>query len=151
MRLLIQQVKSAELIIEDQNIHRQIWRWIILYLWIHTADLTTYKEKISRIVKKLPPLKCLTWEDWNINTSLDDINWDILIISNFTLFWRSLKWTKLDFVHSAPYKEAKEIYNYFVDEIKKAREWSNIQTGEFWADMIVKSVNEWPLNYVLDY
>ena len=151
MRLLIQQVKSAELIIENQNINRKIWRWIILYLWIHNDDLTTYKETISRIVKKLPLLKCLTWEDWNINTCLEDINWDILIISNFSLYWRSLKWTKLDFVHSAQYKEAIHIYNYFVEEIKKAREWANIQTGEFWADMIVKSVNEWPLNYVLDY
>jgi hypothetical protein len=33
MRLVIQQVKSAKLDIEKDNIHREIWRWIIIYLW----------------------------------------------------------------------------------------------------------------------
>ena len=149
MRLLIQQVKSAKLDIEEDNIHREIWRWIIIYLWIHVDDVDTYKEKISRIMKKMPLLKCLDWPDWNINTSLQDIDWEVLIVSNFTLYGRSTKWTKLDFVHSAPYKKAEEIYNYFIQEAKN--NWRKIQTGEFWADMTVRSINEWPLNYVLDY
>jgi len=149
MRLLIQQVKSAVLSIEKENIRREIWRGIIIYLGVHDQDLTCYGEKIDRIIKKIPLLKCLSWEDWAINTCLKDIHWEVLLISNFTLYWRSLKGTKLDFVHSAPYKEAEKIYNYFIEEAKKA--WWRIQTGEFWADMIVNSVNEWPLNFVLDY
>lgn len=149
MRLVIQQVKSATLDIEKQNIHREIWKWIIIYLWIHVDDLENYQEKISRIMKKLPVLKCLTGEDWNINTSLQDIDWEVLLVSNFTLFWRSTKWTKLDFVYSAPYPKAKEIYDYFIQEAKNSG-WK-IQTGEFWEDMIVSSVNLGPLNYVFDY
>lgn len=149
MRLLIQQVKSAKLDIEESKIHREIWRWIIIYLWIHVDDLETYPEKITRIMKKIPTLKWLTWTDWSINTSLQDIDWEVLLVSNFTLYGRSTKWTKLDFVHSAPYKKAEEIYNYFIDEAKA--NWRKIQTGEFWADMIVTSINEWPLNYVFDF
>jgi len=149
MRLLIQQVKSAILTIEEDNIRREIWRGIIIYLGIHDQDLTCYEEKIARIIKKIPLLKCLSWEDWGITTCLNDINWEVLLVSNFTLYWRSLKGTKLDFVHSAPYKEAEKIYNYFIEEAKKA--WWRIQTWEFWADMIVNSINEWPLNFVLDY
>ena len=149
MRLLIQQVKSAKIDIKEDNIHREIWKWIIIYLWIHVDDVETYQEKISRIMKKLPLLKCLDWPNWDINTSLQEINWEVLLVSNFTLFWRSTKWTKLDFVYSAPYKKAKEIYDYFVKEAKNS--WRRIQTGEFWADMTVTSVNEWPLNYVFDY
>ena len=149
MRLLIQQVKSAKLDIQSENIHREIWKWIVIYLWIHVDDVDTYPEKIARIMKKLPPLKCLDWADWSINASLLDIDWEVLLISNFTLYGRSTKWTKLDFVHSAPYKKAEEIYNYFIDEARA--NWRKIQTGEFWADMTVTSVNEWPLNYVFDY
>jgi D-tyrosyl-tRNA(Tyr) deacylase len=149
MRLVIQQVKSAKLDIEESNIHREIWRWIIIYLWIHVDDLDTYPEKIARIMKKFPLLKWLTGPDWNINTSLQDIDWEVLLVSNFTLYGRSTKWTKLDFVHSAPYKKAEGIYNYFIQEAKA--NWRKIQTWEFWADMTVTSVNEWPLNYVLDY
>lgn len=149
MRLLIQQVKSAKLDIQSDNIHREIWRWIIIYLWIHVDDVETYQEKIARIMKKMPLLKCLTWPDWNINTSLQDINWEVLLVSNFSLYGRSTKWTKLDFVYSASYKKAEEIYNYFIEQAKLNGR--KIQTGEFWADMIVNSINEWPLNYVLDY
>ena len=149
MRLLIQQVKSAKLDIQADNIHREIGRWIIIYLWIHNEDLDTYQDKISRIMKKIPLLKCLTWEDWNINTSLQEIDWEVLLVSNFTLYGRSMKWTKLDFVHSAPYKEAEKIYNYFIQEAKNNGR--KLQTGEFWADMIVSAVNDGPLNYVLDY
>lgn len=112
-------------------------------------DLDNYEDKVSRIVKKIPILKCLTWEDWNINTTLEDIHWEVLLISNFTLYWRSLKGTKLDFVHSAPYKEAEKIYNYLID--KAVEHWWRLKTWEFWADMIVNSTNIWPLNYVLDY
>ena len=149
MRLLVQQVKSAELSIEKENINRVIWRWLVIYLGISTEDLNNYQDKIARIVKKIPVLKCLTWEDWNITTSLEDIQWEVLLISNFSLYWRSLKGTKLDFVHSAPYKKAEEIYYYFIQEAKK--EWWRLQTWEFWADMVVHAVNDWPLNYVLDY
>ena len=149
MRLLIQQVRSAKLDIQSDNIHREIWKWIIIYLWIHVDDLDTYKEKISRIMKKIPLLKCLSWSDWNINTSLQEIDWEVLLVSNFTLYGRSTKWTKLDFVYSAPYKKAEEIYNYFIDEAKN--NWWKIQTGEFCADMNITSINEWPLNYVFDF
>ncbi len=149
MRLLIQQVASAILDIESEKIHREIWKWLIIYFWVHDEDYKDYKGKIARIIKKIPLLKCLSWEDWAINTSLNDINWEILFISNFTLYWRSLKGTKLDFVHSAPFKEAKEIYDYFIVEAKKA--WRKIQTWEFWADMTVRSCNLWPLNFILDY
>ena len=149
MRLLIQQVKSAKLDIEEANIHREIWRWIVIYLWIHVDDIDAYQEKIARIMRKIPLLKCLDWSDWNISASLEDINWEVLLVSNFTLYGRSNKWTKLDFVHSAPYKNAEEIYNYFIQEAKN--NWRKIQTGEFWADMTITSINEWPLNYVLDY
>ena len=149
MRLLIQQVKSAKLDIEANNIHREIGRGIIIYLWIHNEDLDTYQDKISRIMKKIPLLKCLTGPDWNINISLQDINWEVLLVSNFTLYGRSMKWTKLDFVHSAPYREAEKIYNYFIQEAKN-NGWK-LQTWEFGADMVVSAVNDWPLNYMLDW
>lgn len=149
MRLLIQQVKSAKLDIYADNIHREIWRWIIIYLWINVDDLDTYQDKIARIMKKIPLLKCLTWQDWNINTSLQEIDWEVLLVSNFTLYGRSMKWTKLDFVHSAPYREAEKIYNYFIQEARN-NGWK-LQTWEFGADMIVSAVNDWPLNYVLDW
>ena len=60
MRLVIQQVDKAILDIKEENIHREIWKWIIIYLWISTEDLDNYEDKVSRIIKKIPILKCLT-------------------------------------------------------------------------------------------
>ena len=111
MRLVIQQVKSAKLDIEEDNIHREIWKWIIIYLWIHVDDIDTYQDKIARIMKKMPLLKCLTWPDWNINTSLQDIDWEVLLVSNFTLYGRSTKWTKLDFNKRLKLREFKNKNN----------------------------------------
>lgn len=148
MRLLIQQVQSATLSIPDQNIQRSIGAGIIIYLGIHGEDLAHYEEKIARIVKKIPKLKCLSDETGNISRCLEDFGGEVLLVSNFTLYGRSTKGTKMDFVYSAPYQAAKNIYDYFIQEAKKAQ-WK-LQTGEFGADMTIQSVHTGPLNYVLD-
>ena len=148
MRLIIQSVSSASVEIKEQNIKRNINRGVIIYLWISSEDIETYPEKIEKIIKKLPTIKCLT-KDNSINTSINDINGEILLISNFTVYGRNHKGIKMDFVHSAPFNTAKEIYEYF---IKKALEsWRKLTTGEFWANMNIISENNGPINYVFDY
>ena len=148
MRLIIQSVQSASVEIKEQNIKRNIDRGVIIYLWISSEDIKTYPEKIEKIVRKLPTIKFLVEED-EINTSINDINGEILLISNFTVYGRNHKGTKMDFVHSAPFNKAKEIYEHF---IKKALEsWWKLQTGEFWTNMNIISENNGPMNYVFDY
>lgn len=149
MRIVLQQVSSATLVIEKEQIQRRIGKGIIIYLWIHVDDLEDYPLKIEKIIKKIPSLKCLVGDSWNIDTSLQELQGEILLVSNFTLFGRNHKGLKMDFMYSAPYLKAKAIYEYFIEQAKK--EWRNMQTWEFWADMRIESVNEGPINYVFDF
>ncbi|MDR0650217.1 MAG: D-aminoacyl-tRNA deacylase [Candidatus Peribacteria bacterium] len=120
MRLVIQSVQSAHVDIVDQSLQKKIGRGVVIYLGIHTDDITTYPEKIEKIIKKLPTIKFLVGETETIDQSLNDIQGEILLISNFTVYGRNHKGTKMDFVHSAPFEKAKIIYEYFVSEALKA-------------------------------
>ncbi|MDR2416539.1 MAG: D-aminoacyl-tRNA deacylase [Candidatus Peribacteria bacterium] len=120
MRLIIQSVQSASVHIIDQSLHRNIGKGIVIYIGIHNDDISTYPEKIEKIIKKLPTIKFLVSETGTINQSLNDIRGEILLISNFTVYGRNHKGTKMDFIHSAPFEKAKIIYEYFVSEALKA-------------------------------
>ena len=148
MRLIIQSVSSASVEITEQNIKREIWKWILIYLWISTFDLADYESKIEKIITKLPTIRFLDWEK-SIDQSINNINWEILLIPNFTIYGTNHKGTSMEFTNAAPFTKANEIYEYCV---KKALEsWWKLQTGEFWANMKVISQNNGPINYVFDY
>jgi len=148
MRLLIQQVKKATVSLPTQQIQRSIEKGMLIYLWIHKDDESDYQAKIEKIITKIPQLKCLSNHD-EIGVSLQDSQEEVLLISNFTLFGRNHKGTKMDFIHSAPHQKAKEIYDYFIQKAKES--WRKLQTGEFWAMMEIESINDGPINYVLDF
>ena len=149
MRLIIQQVSSAKVMIEKDHITREIGPWILVFLGIHKDDLGDYPEKIKTILYKLTHLKYLSWKDHGITTSLEENHGEILLISNFTVYWRNHKGTKMDFMYAAPFQEAKHIYDYFIEQALLCG--LPLKTWEFWADMQIQSTNEWPVNYVLDF
>lgn len=157
MRLITQSVYSASVEIRPPyegeseaggSVIRDISRGVLIYFGIHKEDLENYEEKVAKIMKKFPNIKMLEGEN-SIDQSLNDIQGEVLLIPNFTVYGRNHKGTKLDFVHSAPFTEAKKIYEYFITEAIK--NWWKIKTGKFWANMIVKSENRGPLNYVFDF
>ncbi|MDR0607485.1 MAG: D-aminoacyl-tRNA deacylase [Candidatus Peribacteria bacterium] len=86
-----------------------------MYLGISSSDLTDYSEKIEKIIHKLPTIRCLEGEK-NIDKSLNDIQGEILLISNFTLYGTNHKGTSMEFTGAAPFKEAKKIYDFFIEK-----------------------------------
>ncbi|MDR0370217.1 MAG: D-aminoacyl-tRNA deacylase [Candidatus Peribacteria bacterium] len=91
---------------------------MLIYLGIHINDLETYPEKIEKITKKLPTIRCLEGNN-SIDKSINSVNGEILLIPNFTVYGTNHKGTSMEFTNSAPFAKAKEIYEYF---IKKAQE-----------------------------
>lgn len=146
MKLLIQVVTQATIKIENNE--QKIWKWLLIYLGIDKSDILDYKVNIDKICLKLSTLKLFA-EKNQINKSLKDIDWEILLVSNFTLYWNHNKWTKIDFSDAAPYNDAEKIYNYIIEELKK--HWYKIKTWTFWAHMNITSENDGPLNFIFDY
>lgn len=148
MRFLIQSVESASVLIEEKNKYEEISRGMLIYVWISNYDLDDYNAKISKFISKITRTRCLKWGDWDISESLESIKWEILLISNFTLYGNNKKWAKMSFTDSAPFQEANKIYNLILEELKKT--WFVVKSWIFGAMMDVKSQNLWPLNYIWD-
>ena len=149
MKFLIQIVDHASVDIIDTNTTNSIQKWLLIYVGIGKNDVTNYAEKIEKFVNKVGTTKFFhNAETHKIDQSLQDINWEILLISNFTLYGENHKWTKLDFSESASFADAKQIYDELV--IKLKANGIRLQTGEFGAMMKVSSLNDGPINIILE-
>ncbi len=147
MKFIVSCVEKASVQIPQLNIERKIWKWLLVYVGISKEDFE--KENIiSQAVSKLLSTKFIYDPSTDkISLSVSDINWEILLISNFTLYGKCKKGTKIDFSQAGKFNLSKQLYEKLVEELSQK---IKLQTGEFWAYMIVSSENAWPLNYVLE-
>ncbi len=84
-----------------------------------------------------------------MNLSLQDIQGEVLIVSQFTLYANCNEGRRPGFDAAAPGSVAKMMYEKFVDEVRQ--ELTTVQTGIFGADMEVSLVNDGPVTFVVDY
>lgn len=120
---------------------------MLIYVGIGKEDVENYEDKINKFVDKITTLKCFH-VDGKINSAIDEVQGEILLISNFTLYGRADKGQKLDFSQSADYATAEKIYNELFHMLAKK---VTVKTGVFGGYMEVGSVNAGPINLVLDY
>jgi len=155
MKLIISPISPIEkaIITVENTTTKSIGKWLLVYLWISKNDCKLDQEelnqKIEKVCHKLQNLQLFVWEDDKINTSLKDIDGEILLVSNFTLYGKNKKWNKIDFLDSGTFKDSKKIYDLLVEKLKT--NWIKIQTWEFGAYMEIESKNNGPLNYILEF
>lgn len=150
MKFLIQIVDHASVEILDTNTTNSIGKWLLIYVGIGKEDIANYAEKLEKFAYKVGTTKFFhNIQTHKIDQSLTDINGEILLISNFTLYGDNKKWTKLDFSDSAGFVEAKNIYEELVKKLETEK--YTIKTWEFWAMMKVSLVNDGPINVVWEY
>ena len=87
-------------------------------------------------------------EEGKTNLALKDVDGQLLLISQFTLYADCRRGNRPGFTDAAPPAEAEALYDYIVDACR--REVSVVQTGAFGADMKVSLVNDGPFTIVLD-
>lgn len=156
MKLLIQNVDSASVKVLNENKtvkkYEEIKKWILIYFWVSklttNEEYDTYKIRIDKFVEKATRMRRLKNEEGKLDATISDIVWEVLVISNFTLYGQNKKWTKMDFSASWAYEKAEIIYDYFLNKLKEF--WFVVRAGEFWWMMKVESINDWPINYVLE-
>jgi D-tyrosyl-tRNA(Tyr) deacylase len=146
MKLLIQRVNQAQVSINGQ-IHSKIGVGYLIYLGISHKDINPKIDKI--IIDKILNLRLFEDENGKINKNIYDINGEILIVSNFTLYGNTKKGTRPNFTEAAKVEDALTIYNRFIDNIKSAT-MLNIQEGQFQAMMEVNSINNGPVNIIIE-
>ena len=145
MRLVIQRVKNAEVRVDDKIVGK-INNGFLVLLGIKNTD--TQKDA-DYLVKKLINLRVFNDENDKMNLSLESVNGELLIISQFTLYGDCKKsGNRPSFSDAAKPDIAIPLYEYFVNECKKSI--PVVQTGIFGADMKVSLLNDGPVTILMD-
>lgn len=145
MKFLIQRVKNAQVEI-DSAIFSQINKGFLVLVGITDSDT---KEIADKMIQKLIGLRIFEDENGKTNLSLKDVDGDLLIVSQFTLYADCKKGNRPSFIKSGNPVFAKEMYDYILDK-SEAFYGKTIFSGEFGADMKISLVNDGPFTIMLD-
>ncbi len=144
MKVLIQVVNNASVTI-DNKIFSKIEKGLLLFVGF--ADIDT-KETVEKMAKKVVELRIFKDAFDKTNLSINDVNGEILSISQFTLYANTRNGRRPDFIEAAKGEKAKELYEYFNGLLTEKV--AVVKTGIFGADMKVKLENDGPFTIMLD-
>ena len=145
MRIIIQRVSQASVLIDGIE-NRSIGKGMVILLGIEHSDSN---EDINWLCSKISKLRIFNDNDEVMNLSVQDINGEILLISQFTLHASTKKGNRPSYIAAARPDQAIPLYEEFINtlemELKK-----KIVTGNFGADMKVNLVNDGPVTIIMD-
>ncbi|MDQ3292304.1 MAG: D-aminoacyl-tRNA deacylase [Bacteroidota bacterium] len=145
MRLVIQRVSEAAVRIENQ-VAGQIETGLLILAGITPHDT---EEDIRWISRKAVQMRIFGDEEGKMNRSVQDVNGNILLISQFTLLASTKKGNRPSFIEAAPPPIAIPLYEKLISELETELG-KKIATGVFGADMKVSLVNDGPVTIYID-
>ena len=144
MRAVLTRVKHASVAI-DGKIHGQIGEGFLILLGVTHEDTEAQAVKLA---EKLTSLRIFEDENGKMNRGLDEVQGQLLIISQFTLYGNCKKGRRPEFLSAARPEVAIPLYEKFVQLCRDKG--FHTETGEFGAYMQVESLNDGPLTLVVD-
>lgn len=145
MRIVIQRVGHASVTIEGK-VKSEIQKGYLILLGICEDDST---EDIEWLVRKVIGLRVFDDENGVMNRSIMDIDGEILVISQFTLFASYKKGNRPSWLRAAKHDISIPLYNEFCTKLS-ASLGKEVGTGEFGADMKVELLNDGPVTICMD-
>jgi D-tyrosyl-tRNA(Tyr) deacylase len=145
MRAIIQRTKAASVTINDV-IKSQIDFGLLILLGIENADSS---EDISWLVRKIVNMRIFDDENGVMNKSIKDVNGDIIVVSQFTLFASTKKGNRPSYIKAARPETAIPLYETFIQSMELDLG-KKVGTGEFGADMKVNLINDGPVTILMD-
>lgn len=144
MKLVIQRVSEASVEV-DGKICGEIGKGYLVLLGVGDGDT---EADCIRLADKLINLRIFSDENDKINLSLKDVNGQLLIVSQFTLYADCRKGNRPNFTQAAKPDTAKALYEFFIEYCKKSV--PVVQSGIFGADMKVRLLNDGPFTIVIE-
>ena len=145
MRVVIQRVSEAAVTIEGQVKSAIGWGLLIL-LGIEEADNT---EDIDWLCRKISQLRIFSDDEGKMNRSIQDIQGEFLVVSQFTLHASTKKGNRPSYIKAAKPPTAIPLYEQFVKQLAFTSGLA-VGTGEFGADMKVQLLNDGPVTIIID-
>jgi len=143
MRIVLQRVNNASVLVDGEEVG-SIAKGYVAYLGIAIGDTM---QTAARLADKIARLRIFADENGKTNLSGLDVGGEILIISQFTLM-ADLTSNRPGFSRAAKPEQAKELYEYFVEQCKGR--FCKVATGRFAAHMHVDSEGDGPFTLVLE-
>ena len=144
MKLVIQRVTDVNVKINDMELSR-IGKGYLVLIGINHTDT---KEIADYLVKKLVNLRIFEDENEKLNLSIKDINGELLLVSQFTLYGDCSRGNRPSFINAAKPEMANELYEYFCDKCLENN--IKVERGIFGADMKVSLLNDGPVTIILE-
>lgn len=145
MKTVIQRVSKASVTIEGKKV-ADIKSGLLILLGIINEDTM---EDIQWLTKKIVNLRIFNDDNGVMNTSVKDIDGDIIVVSQFTLHASTKKGNRPSYIKAAKPDIAIPLYQKFVQQIEYDFG-KKVQTGEFGADMKVELLNDGPVTILID-
>ena len=144
MRVVVQRVKNASVTING-TVNGKINNGFLVLLGVQSTDS---EQDVDYLVKKVTNLRIFSDENDKMNLSLKDVNGELLVISQFTLYGNCREGNRPSFIEAARPDVAIPLYEYFVEECRK--QISVVETGVFGADMKVSLLNDGPVTIIIE-
>ena len=145
MKLVVQRVIESNLTI-DKKIYSSIGYGMVIFIGISVNDNESFLKKIASKVSKL---RIFNDEFGKMNKNINDINGEILLVSQFTLYADTKKGNRPSFIKAAKPENAIKIYNIFIKELQTYIN-TKIKTGKFGADMKINFINDGPVTIIFE-
>ena len=144
MKFVIQRVNEASVTIQEETAG-QIKKGFLVLIGVGREDT---KETADKYVKKMLGLRIFEDENGKTNLSLKDVDGELLLVSQFTLYANCKKGNRPSFIEAGDPGKAEELYEYIIEQCRK--EVPVVETGVFGAEMQVSLVSDGPFTIVLE-
>ena len=144
MKTLIQRVMQASVKVSEETVG-QIKTGVVVLLGIKETDT---QNEIDYLVNKILNLRIFREKEKHFEKSLLDVQGEVLVVSQFTLYGNVRKGRRPDFIEAAKPEKALKLYKKFVQAVKETG--LKVEEGEFGADMQVELINDGPVTFMLE-
>jgi D-aminoacyl-tRNA deacylase len=147
LRALVQRVSEGGVFIENENYSAKIGKGLVILLGIKVGDTV---DDLNFVADKCCNLRIFQDENDKMNLSIKDVNGEILLISQFTLYGDTAKGNRPGFTDAAKPDEAIPLYEMFIKRLKYNIGENKVKNGLFGAMMQVKIINEGPVTLTVE-
>lgn len=144
MKLVIQRVSHSSVTV-DGTVVGKIGPGLLVLVGVGREDT---RADADRLARKLTNLRIFEDEQGKINRSVKDIEGELLLVSQFTLYADCSHGNRPGFTNAGDPKDAEELYEYLIEACK--REVPVVEHGIFGADMKVELLNDGPFTIILE-
>ena len=147
MKAVIKRVSSGSVLIKSENYEREIKKGFVILLGIRNGD--SENDSIF-LADKCSNLRVFEDKEERMNLSLKDVDGEVLVISQFTLYGDAQRGNRPSFIEAAKPDIAIPLYEKFIQKMKVNLGDEKVKEGIFGAMMEVKIINDGPVTIIID-